>query len=97
MLVNDALKVISNKPQYIIKFQIETMDLFLDPKGKPGTNQLMFYYQEPEDREPHGMYLLLSWRLQNVCFYEIGVPDHIEVEHVLLHQCLLVEKMCYFF
>lgn len=39
-------------------FQIETMDLFLDPKGKPGTNQLMFYYQEPEDKEPHGMYFL---------------------------------------
>ncbi|XP_060585698.1 dynein axonemal heavy chain 5-like, partial [Ruditapes philippinarum] len=35
--------------------QIETMDLFLDPKGKPGTNQLMFYYQEPEDREPHAV------------------------------------------
>ncbi|XP_053402509.1 dynein axonemal heavy chain 5-like isoform X4 [Mercenaria mercenaria] len=35
--------------------QIETMDLFLDPKGRQGTNQLMFYYQEPEDKEPHAV------------------------------------------
>ncbi|XP_052816057.1 dynein axonemal heavy chain 5-like isoform X6 [Mya arenaria] len=33
--------------------QIETMDLFLDPKGKAGISQLMFYYQEPEDKEHH--------------------------------------------
>ena len=30
------------------------MDLFLDPKGKAGTNQLMFFFQEPEDKDHHG-------------------------------------------
>ncbi|XP_052229952.1 dynein axonemal heavy chain 5-like isoform X5 [Dreissena polymorpha] len=35
--------------------QIETMDLFFDPKGKVGINQLMFYYQEPEDKETHAV------------------------------------------
>ena len=35
-------------------FQIDTMDQFLDPKGSMGTSQLMFYYQEPEEKDHHG-------------------------------------------
>jgi len=30
------------------------MDQFLDPKGSMGTSQLMFYYQEPEEKDHHG-------------------------------------------
>ena len=38
----------------LLPFQIEIMDEFFDPKGRQGTNQLMFFYQEPEDKDQHG-------------------------------------------
>ena len=39
------------------------MDSFFDPKGKQGCNQLMFFYQEPEDKgDQHGKAELTSHR-----------------------------------
>ena len=39
------------------------MDSFFDPKGKQGCNQLMFFYQEPEDKgDQHGKATLTSPR-----------------------------------
>ena len=39
------------------------MDSFFDPKGKQGCNQLMFFYQEPEDKgDQHGKATLTNPR-----------------------------------